>query len=181
MTTIVADLRDGSIYTDSRATYTSIRWTWKGRKKKIVGFEKSMKVFNLKGLLCARVGDVRGSNAIISLLEKKTYHENHKRVWKTLEGHSGGVVIVRPGYCIHLRVDDCGTMCRKVFFGNTNIRAFGSGCGAAILRNIGRNVKSNSILTKPVLLKIMKYNSLFDVYSDDEVVYSNQTLDYFVY
>ena len=122
MTTIVADLRDGSIYTDSRATYTSIRWTWKGRKKKIVGFEKSMKVFNLKGLLCARVGDVRGSNAIVSLLEKKTYHENHKRVWKTLEGHSGGVVIVRPGYCIHLRVDDCGTMCRKVFFGNTNIR-----------------------------------------------------------
>ena len=71
MTTIVADLRDGSIYTDSRATYTSIRWTWKGRKKKIVGFEKSMKVFNLKGLLCASVGDVRGSNAILVFSRKR--------------------------------------------------------------------------------------------------------------
>lgn len=180
MTTIIADLRDGSVYTDSRGTYISTYGIFK-KKEKIHGHVKSMKVFKLNGLLCAKVGNEIGTDAVINQVKKGTYQDFLGASFKVLEDHAGGVVIIRKGYCIFLRVNSEGRFTRRVYFGTDTIKTFGSGCRSAILRNIGRNLKLTTNLDKEVMLRIMKYNSLFDKYSDDEIVYSNQTLEHWVY
>lgn len=180
MTTIISDLRNGDVYTDSRGTYVSTYGFFK-KKEKIHSHVKSMKVFKLKGLLCAKVGNEIGSDAVINQIKKGTYQDLLGSSYKVLKDHAGGIVITRKGYCILLKVDDNGKFTRKVYYGTETIKTFGSGLSAAVLRNIGRNLKSLSLLDRDILIKIMKYNSLFDKYSDDEIVYSNQTLEHWVY
>lgn len=180
MTTIISDLRHGDVYTDSRGTYVTTYGFFK-KKEKIHSHVKSMKIFQTKGLLCARVGNEIGIDAVIKQINRGTYQEVLGKTYKVLKDHAGGVVITRKGYCILLRVNSEGKFTKKVYFGTESIKIFGSGCAAAILRNIGRNLKLTTNLDREVMLKIMKYNSLFDKYSDDEVVYSNQSLEHWVY
>ena len=140
-----------------------------------------MKLFKVKGLLCAKVGNMIGTESVIKQIKDGTYQNKLGKSFKVLENHTGGVVITRKGYCIFLKVDNKGVFRRKVYFGSDRIQIFGSGRTSAILRNLTNSFESKDLLVKDVIVRVMKFNSLFDKYSDDEIVYSNQTLEHWVY
>lgn len=175
MTTIYANIYTGEVYADSRCTITRSdrRVIF---KKKEQWFDKSMKIYQIRGMVCAIFGTAHVSQWILDRIQEKTINQFFNTCLSK-DKHEGNVVIVKKGYAVVYAVDKKGYLRKQVLLGIGWITA-GSGSLAPILRNLdwGRISKIKDPLT---IARVLKYNSLFDKYSDADVVYAHQAGGYY--
>lgn len=169
MTTVYVNLIKGVVYTDSRKTSTqSYDFTLFGFKfvkseEKILGFSLSRKVYPIHNCAVVTVGDVEVSEHLKSLFLEGFNPANHV-VPETLKGLIGKILIVRPGYTISITIKN-GVIERKTFISD-NLTT-GSGSEVGFLSSAQGYLWT---LTKEQVIKVLRLNSLFDTYSDDNIV-----------
>lgn len=171
MTTVYINIIKGTVYTDSRCTTTiskSLTVSLFGvgftrEKLEVVGHKESRKIYAMHNCAVATVGDVLVSDHLMGLFEEGFNPADHV-VPETLKECDGRILIVRPGYtiCIHL----CkGKLKRRTIIAD-NMTA-GSGIERGFLKQAQNYLWA---LSKEQIIKVLKLSSLFDVYSDDNIV-----------
>lgn len=172
MTTLFANLKDGILYADSRCSHYESTWLGFG-KDKLIAFSTVDKISIIKNLTYGMVGNLRNSEVVLKLVKtgSLSYHIQNKTRWKhsVCKGEKGGILIPRKGYAIFLYVDVDQIAKRQVVFSPEGWVAMGSGASKGILRNLRGKVGCNFHFEQGQVNKVLRYNSLFDRFSDDNI------------
>jgi len=162
MTTIFINVPKGKIFVDSQTTESSNSFFG---KEKIIGITKNIKATSWNGYGIVVVGNVLASRWLKSCLYQ---NKNPKDVEipSYLKKIQGGIILVRPGYCIHLCIE------KGQVESTTAVATWvlaGSGAEAGICKCRSK-IQEFLRLTDDQVKKCLTYNSLFDKYSDDEIM-----------
>lgn len=172
MTTIYVNITKGTVYSDSRCTTERVNTELltfmnfclkKTTTKKIVSFQKTKKIYAINGSAVVTVGDTEVSDHLKALFEGGKNPCKHT-IPGCFKEKDGKVLIVRPGYVISIRIKD-GQWERNVYFAD-NLTS-GSGAGRGFLKHAQHYLWQ---YTEEQIFKVLRLSSLFDVYSDDNIV-----------
>lgn len=168
MTTLYANLRTGKLYADSRGTVTK-KSTLFQSKVLSEDFVHSDKLFSIKGLGVGWVGASDVSKLLTKAFKKGTINSLVGTKIKCATQHNnGGIRIVRKGMFISFHTDKKGILRREVFLRDRGTARTGSGSETCIMRNN----RLDSFSSNQIVVKVLRYSSLFDRYSDDKIVYN---------
>lgn len=168
MTTIFAHLPTGTLYADTCQTITF--------KDKMLYQQQALKITRVKGEIVALFGRVTTSKLIINLIELGMLGvKMNKNKYAVPRKSSGGIIIIRKGYAIVLRINDKRVLSRELILGQWV--ALGSGSDTKLFRQaMHKHSKTAKKLLAQVEVvnKVLRYNSLFDKYSNDKVTYAQE-------
>lgn len=168
MTTLLANLRTGKLYADSRGTIIKKLIFLTQSKILSESFIYSNKLFSVKGLGVGWVGSSDVSKLLTEAFKIGTINSLVSTKIECATKHNqGGIRLVRKGLFISFHTDKKGILRREVLLGTGFVRT-GSGSNTCILRNS----KLNSLASNQIIIKVLRYSSLFDKYSDDKIVYN---------
>ncbi len=167
MTTVYINIIKGVAYSDSRRTTTreySSGFFLKKSKRKILKFGKGKKIFTAQnsGVVCT--GEVCVSLYFKNLFEKGQNPTNFP-LPEEFNKSIGSIKIFRPGYVISISTNNDGKVTKRTIINDNMICGSGGDC-KLLLRAQGHLWR----LTKEQIEKVLHLNSLFDVYSDDNIV-----------
>lgn len=169
MTTLYANLRTGKLYADSRGTVIKMVTFLTQSKVLSERFIQSCKLFSIKGLGVGWVGSSDVSEMLTEAFKKGTINSLVGTKIKCATKHNeGGIRLVRKGMFISFHTDKKGILRREVFLRDRGTARTGSGSGTCIMRNN----KLDSFSSHQIIVKVLRYSSLFDKYSDDKIVYN---------
>lgn len=160
MTTIYLNVRKGIAYADSQGTVIdSLYFLNKRMKEKIVGYTDNQKLFSSNNSIVAFVGD---SDISKTLYYRFVMGVNPAAFPIKYKG-TGTILILRKGYVISMSVKN-SKIKKQVYFADY----VGSGTGAwgPIVRN---SLNIFWKLSQEDIVKCLKLNSLFDIYSNDKI------------
>lgn len=172
MTTVYVNIIKGVVYTDSRCTTESVSTESltllnfclkKTTTQKILSFHQSKKIFAMNNSAVVTLGSTRVSDHLKALFEEGHNPCNHV-VPESLKQDDGKILIVRPGYVVSIRLK-FGVIEKSVYI-NENLTS-GTGTERGFLTHAQVYLWQ---LSQEQIFKVLRLSSLFDVYSDDNIV-----------
>lgn len=172
MTTVYVNIVKGIVYTDSRCTTECVSTESltfmnfclrKTTTRKVMSFDLTKKVFAVHNSAVVTLGDVKVSSHLKELFESGSDPFRHA-VPKEFKYRDGKILIVRPGYVIATRIKN-GILEKNVYF-NDNLTS-GTGSEHGFLEHAQAYLWQ---LPEEKIFQVLRLSSLFDVYSDDNIV-----------
>lgn len=167
MTTIFAHLPTGTLYADTCQTVSF--------RNKVLYQQQALKITHVKGEIVALFGALSTSEKIIDFLQRGEISCQIGKKQRYCKNNAGGVVLIRRGYAIVLTIGENKKLHSNIYIGGWI--AVGSGSDTKLFRQA---MHKHSKATKKLLAqvevvnKVLRYNSLFDKYSNDKVTYAQE-------